>query len=80
MQRVSSFILQPYRIDFEFADDPHQTPKMVSTGVLTAGAEWMRLHFPRQWAAFCAARLLGKRDVTVIKLWWHGFAMWKIPS
>lgn len=54
---------------FEFVDDPdaapastirtRRRPSRPSISGVTCGRRWMRVHAPAQWAAFCAARMLG---------------------
>lgn len=72
--------LRPYkRLQFQFSTDEEQLPFITPTpnsGLLTAGAGWMRRQFPSAWASFVAARMQGKTDVVVGKQWWGGFATW----
>lgn len=52
---------------FRFSADKDSPPYISSKQqIVEAGSEWMRLHAPRQWAAFCAARLTGSHDVAIV--------------
>ena len=51
--------------EFRFSDDKHAAPLITAApwSAVSTGSEWMRVHQPRLWSAFCAARLLGRRTV-----------------
>lgn len=52
---------------FRFSDNKDAVPYLYAKAQrVEAGAEWMRLNAPRQWAAFCAARMLGRKEVDIV--------------
>lgn len=50
----------------QWAENQDQPPRVHPNRTVSVGREWMRMNKPRQWAAFCAARLLGREEVELM--------------
>ena len=74
------FVLKPFKdLRFEFHPQEDLEPylkRSFTPYLLTAGATWLKLRFPSQWALFVAARMQGKDEVTITKHFWWGFNDW----